>query len=118
MNNNGLIEYKESFITKIKKFFIKLFRKSDEKYNNMPNASNENINELNDEENQDKFIEELKVDSNKVNNVIEKNNFLEEIDGNEEALSMLSIDRLKKLEEYYDSVIAENEKKIKKLKET
>ena len=29
---------------------------------------------------------------------------------------MLSIDRLKKLEEYYDGVIAENEKKIKKLK--
>ena len=45
-------------------------------------------------------------------------NFLEEIKGNEEALNMLSIDRLKKLEKYYDSVIEENEKKIKKLKAT
>ena len=44
--------------------------------------------------------------------------YIEEIKGNEEVLNMLSIDRLKKLEKYYDSVIAENEKKIRKLKAT
>ena len=27
MNNNGLIEYKENFITKIRNFFFKLFKK-------------------------------------------------------------------------------------------
>lgn len=43
-------------------------------------------------------------------------NFLKEIEGNEEKLNMLSIDRLKKLEKYYDNIIAENDKKIKKLK--
>ena len=31
-------------------------------------------------------------------------------------LNMLSIDRLKKLEKYYDEVIKENDTKIKKLK--
>ena len=31
-------------------------------------------------------------------------------------LNMLSIDRLKKLEKYYDEVIMENDAKIKKLK--
>ena len=33
MNNNGMIEYKESFITKIKKFFKRLFEKKEEQYN-------------------------------------------------------------------------------------
>lgn len=28
MNNNGLIEYKENFITKIRNFFFKLFKKN------------------------------------------------------------------------------------------
>lgn len=28
MNNNGLIEYKENFITKIRNFFLKLFKKN------------------------------------------------------------------------------------------
>ena len=33
MNNNGMIEYKESFIIKIKKFFKRLFGKKEEQYN-------------------------------------------------------------------------------------
>ena len=64
------------------------------------------------------FIDNIKIDTKVVDSVIDKKNFLEEIKGNEEVLNMLSIDRLKKLEKYYDSVIAENEKKIKKLKAT
>ena len=58
----------------------------------------------------------MKVDSADIDNVINKKNFLEEIDGNVEALKLLSVDRLRKLEKYYDGVIKENEKKIKKLK--
>lgn len=49
---------------------------------------------------------------------MKKDNFLKEIEGNPEKLNMLSIDRLKKLEKYYDSVIEENDRKIKKLKAT
>ena len=53
-----------------------------------------------------------------INNDMEKDNFLKEIEGNAEKLNMLSIDRLQKLKKYYDSIIAENDKKIKKLKAT
>ena len=48
--------------------------------------------------------------------MLEKNNLLNEIEGNAEKLNILSIDRLQKLEKYYDDIIAENDKKIKKLK--
>ena len=41
--------------------------------------------------------------------------FLKEIDGNKEMLNMLSIERLKILEKYYDNIIEENNKKIKRL---
>ena len=117
MNNNGMIEYKESFITKIKNFFKRLFGQSEKQYNYV---QEESVNKITEEkqEIQSDFIDNIKVDTKAVNSVIEKKNFLEEIKGNEEALNMLSIDRLKKLEKYYDSVIAENEKKIKKLKAT
>lgn len=117
MNNNGMIEYKESFITKIQNFFKRLFGKNEERLNYIQEQP---VNEMTEEkqETQSNFIDNIKVDTKAVNSVIEKKNFLEEIKGNEEALNMLSIDRLKKLEKYYDSVIAENEKKIKKLKAT
>lgn len=116
MNNKGLIEYKESFITKIRKFFKRLFDKEDNKYNSIQENSTVNIRESINEAKKDSFITELSVDDKKINNVIEKKNFLQEIEGNEEKLNMLSIDRLQKLEKYYDSIIAENDKKIKKLK--
>ena len=118
MNNNGLIEYKESFITKVRKFFKKLFGKKDNQYNNIQEKTNVNISESINEKKKDSFITGLSVDDKKINNVIEKKNFLKEIEGNEEKLNMLSIDRLKKLEKYYDNVISENDKKIKKLKAT
>ena len=116
MNNNGLIEYKESFITKIRNFFKRLFGKEDNQYNNIQEKSNVNISESINEEKKDSFITELSVDDKKINNVIEKKNFLQEIEGNEEKLNMLSIDRLQKLVKYYDSIIEENDKRIKKLK--
>ncbi len=116
MNNNGLIEYKESFITKIRNFFKRIFGKKDNQYNSIQEQTNVNISESINDEKKDTFITELSVDDKKINNVIEKKNFLQEIEGNEEKLNMLSIDRLQKLEKYYDSIIAENDKKIKKLK--
>ena len=115
MNNNEMIEYKESIISKIKNFFKKFFRKKevDNYY-----LQNESIKEIKQEKNnfQNNFIDDIKVNTTATNGVIKRNKFLKEIDGNKEALNMLSIDRLKKLEKYYDGVIAENEKKIKKLK--
>jgi len=114
MKNNGMIVYKESFITKIKNIFKKLFGKHrdtitlEKNENEFPNAIQENAKE--------RFITEIKVDSDKVNAVQKKNNILEKLKGNKEKLNMLSIERLKKLEKYYDNIIEQNEIQIKKLK--
>lgn len=102
MSNNGNIEYKENFISKVKK----IFTRDEEQHNS--------IRERNVKENkkkQDSFANEIKVDT-----LIKKNDFLKEIEGNEEGLNMLSIDRLEKLEKYYDDIIEQNNKKIKRLK--
>lgn len=111
--NNSLIEYKESFIFKIKNFFKRIFRKKD---SYMQVEKIYNIKEKIQKSSQKKFMNDIKVDENVVNNFIEKKNFLKQIDGDEEMLNMLSIDRLQKLAEYYDSVIEENNRIIKKLK--
>lgn len=62
------------------------------------------------------FVGEIKIDANVANIVIERNRFLKQINGNEAILNMLSIDRLTKLEKYYDNIIKQNEQKIKRLK--
>lgn len=62
------------------------------------------------------FLEEIKVAPDYIDKDAQRKKFLKEINGNEEALKALSIDQLRKLEKYYDGVIAENEKKIKQLK--
>lgn len=112
MKNKGMIKYKESFIYKIKSFFKKIFGK--QKYSNIQEEFvNQEVKEK-----QNSFIDTLKVDDKLVDAVVERNKFLKEIDGNEKALNMLSMDRLKKLEEYYDNIIEQNNAKIKKLKET
>ena len=49
MNNNGMIEYKESFITKIKKFFKRLFGKKEEQDNYV---QQEHVNEISEEKNE------------------------------------------------------------------
>jgi len=118
MNNNGMIVYKEGFISKIKKFFKKLFGNKKQEENNIQTITNEKEQESNVNEREDKFLKEIKVDIDASNDVIKKNAFLEELDGNVEALNMLSVDRLKKLEKYYDDIIKQNDAKIKKLKTT
>lgn len=123
MNNNGMIEYKESFISKIKNFFKNLFGKKEEQNSY---SYQENIDEIKQEKveaeqheldsNKKQFINNIRVDSNVNNKVVERKNLLKQFEGNEEALNMLSIDRLKKLEKYYADVIKQNDGKIKKLK--
>ena len=112
MKNKGMIKYKESFIYKIKSFFKKIFGK--QKYSNIQEGFvNQEVKEK-----QNSFIDTLKVDDKLVDAVVERNKFLKEIDGNEKALNMLSMDRLKKLEEYYNNIIEQNNAKIKKFKTT
>ena len=116
MKNNDMIEYKEGFIFKIRRFFNNIFKKSkkQEVSEFQSNISDESVVDFNKVENE--FFNNIKVDSSNVDKVVDKKKFLEYIDGNVEALKMLSIDRLRKLKEYYDGVIEENNKIIEKLK--
>lgn len=114
MDNKGLIEYKPNLVTKIKHFFKNLFSKKEV-------FSEENSANIKNDIEERNFSEEIKVNnidtSNTVNNInkeIEREKFLNEIDGNREALDQLTIEQLKRLDKYYDTIIAENKLKIKK----
>ena len=116
MKNNNMIEYKESFIFKIKSFFKNLFKNKKEQ-----NAYTLEVSELKDkvtisDKKDTEFFNDIKVDTSDIDKFMDKKNFLEYIDGNIEALNLLSVDRLRKLKEYYDGVIEKNDKIIKKLK--
>ena len=123
MEDKKMIEYKETFISKIKKFFKKLFsnkNKANEEQTQVQEEiqieESESKQEESTEEKKNTFFNEIKINSDEITEAFEKKAFLEEINGNPEKLSMLSIDRLKKLEKYYDDVIKQNDEKIKKLK--
>lgn len=114
MENKQLIKYKESFISKIKRFFFNLFKgKKETHVQETSNEIDDDVKKTNFDEEENKFFNDLKVDSCYVDEFMAKKKF---IDGNVEALNLLSVDRLKKLEKYYDEIIKENEIKIKKLK--
>ena len=106
-----MVEYKETFISKIKNVFKRFFKRVVEEKNE--------VIEIPCEKNQDiqskSFMDEIRVDDAQIDKTLTKEEFLEKINGNKEALKLLSIDRLKKLNQYYDEIINKNEKKIKKL---
>ena len=118
MKNKGIIEYKESFISKIKKYFKNLFKSKKEKNDYVAEISNLNDTEITSDQKESGFFNEIKVDTSDIDKYIDKKNFLEYIDGNVEALKMLSVDRLRKLKEYYDGVIENNDKIIENLKKS
>ncbi len=114
MSNKEIMEYKPSLISRIRNFFKKLFISNKQDINRVNVITNdENINKSINKRN---FIDEVKIDANEINKIFKKKEFFDEINGNEEALSMLSIDRLKELKKYYDQIIEQNDLKIKKLK--
>ena len=114
MKNNLMIVYKESFIYKIKNFFRKIFIKE----NKQNNYIKEKTTDMSNSQVQDNFMSDLKVDAKSVMIAVERENFLRELDGNEKALNMLSMDRLIELEKYYNTVIEQNAQKIRELKTT
>lgn len=116
MNNKSMIEYKEGLISKIKNFFNKLFKRKKEKSVYEPENEDLKENEIITDKEENEFFNDIKVDSSDIDKFMDKKNFLEYIDGNIEALNLLSVDRLRKLKEYYDGVIEKNDKIIKKLK--
>ena len=75
------------------------------------------MHENNSSNEKNEFYEKIKIEENQLDNsIFEKEEYLKTLDGNIEALSMLSIERLEKLEEYYKSVIDRNEEEIRRLK--
>ncbi len=58
---------------------------------------------------------DLKVDTSYINKIIDKKKFLKYIDGNIDALNLLSVDRLTELKKYYERNIEKNNKVIKQL---
>ncbi len=118
MNNNSMIEYKESFISKIKNFFRNLFKIKKGKKTYQQEISDLNNKESILDKKEQTFLNDIKVDTSDIDKFMDKNNFLEYIDGNIDALNLLSVDRLKKLKEYYDGVIEQNDKIIENLKKS
>ena len=117
MSNNSMIEYKESFISKIKNFFKNLFKNKKEQKDYVPETTELKEKTTVSIQNGMGFFDDIKVDSADIDKFMDKDNFLKYIDGNVEALNLLSVDRLSKLKEYYDGVIEKNDKIIKQLKE-
>lgn len=97
-------------------FFKRLFRKQ-EKYNNISEEQLIN-NSVEVKERQNDFINNIKVEIKANDKVSKARKLLKDLDGNEDALNMLSIEKLEKLDKYYDRIIEINNEKIKKLKAT
>ncbi len=116
MSNKSMIIYKENFISKIKNFFKSLFKNNKDQNNYNAEEFNSNDAIIDSDKKENEFFDKIKVDSSGIDKIMEKNNFLDYIDGNVEALKLLSVDRLRKLKAYYDDVIEENERIIEKLK--
>ena len=118
MNNNSMIEYKEGFISKIKNFFKNIFKSKQTEAINISQTSNNSNFEVFENKAEKDFFNDIKVDTSNIDKFMDKKNFLEYLDGNVEALKMLSFDRLIKLKEYYDGVIEKNDKIIENLKKS
>lgn len=114
---NQMIKYNDNLITKIKQIFYRFTKKifgKNKKNIMQENIATEGISNI-EKKDKNNFIAEIQVDTNEVNRVVEKRDFLKQIDGNVELLEKLSTDRLLKLEKYYDDIISKNELKLKKL---
>ena len=118
MSNNSMIEYKKSFMSKIKSFLKNIFKNKQLEPTYIEKTSNNSDFIMTTNKTEKDFLRDIKVDISNVDKVIDKKNFLEYIDGNAEALKMLSFDRLIKLKKYYDEVIEENDKIIENLKKS
>lgn len=108
MENNLPDKYNENFKIKIKRFFSKFFnKKSAEENKEVIKESNDKIVEnIND-------IEKMKEESKKAQL---KEDILEMTKNNPKLIETLTTTQLKELNNMYDKMIEENNRKIEKLK--
>lgn len=114
MNNNGLIVYKENFITKIRNLFKRIFRKKEHlnQYEEKKFENNINYNT------KDRFMNDIRVGRDNVVKVAKRAKLLKQVEENDKILNTLSIGELRDFERYYDTIIEDNKETIKKLQES
>lgn len=102
---------KQSVFVKIKNFFYNMFHKTKEENVNIQNFSEKEIDESN-------FSEDIKVDLDfsEITKGIEIEEFLKKIKEDDAVLEDLSIDRLKKLEKFYEDRVNKKKDILRKLK--
>ncbi len=114
MTNNNLIEYKPSFISRIKEVFKKIFfRNTTEKIN--IEEKQENIIENNKRQ---EFLKQIEDKSNSASQVARKIEMLSNVKNNENKLNEMSIEDLIELSKYYDELIEKNNNIIEMLKKS
>ncbi|MBQ2890932.1 MAG: hypothetical protein IJE44_04740 [Clostridia bacterium] len=109
MQNKLPEKYGNSFFSKIKRFFANIFKKNNAIIEKKVDSKKENV-ELKSKENE---FEKMKKSSNKVEI---KEDILSLIEKKPDLIDTLPLERLKELDNMYDEIIEENERKIKNLR--
>lgn len=107
---------KDNIFTKIKKFIMKILGKENIEERNFKENNLENNNTIIEEKNE--FVENMKLSQNKLNtiqNEYEKDKFIKQLENDTSILETLSIDRLEKLNNYYDELIEKEKIRLKKV---
>jgi len=110
MKNNLPQKYEESFMFKVKRFFSNLFGKK--------NIQKEEINPIEKEEKKEVHIEENSIEKMKKasKRVDLEEDIIKIVEKNPDLIDNLTILQLEKLNEMYDKIIEENDRKIQRLK--
>ena len=108
--SNNIIDKLRDFFIKIKDNFFKDTKKLNEAKREIDGKNNKYEKQ---QELANNFIETLNKDvsQNEFENM-DKKAYLKQLEGNDELLSKLSIERLVKLSKYYDEVIKSNKEKL------
>ena len=116
MNSNLPVKQDNTLCGKIKNFFRKLFFKEPEN-TEVQNNIQEQETVIESEDRKDKFQESIKVEvKNDYVNEVKREEFLDELESNPQLLYDLPIEKLEKLENYYEESIKKQEIKLAKMK--
>ena len=114
MKNNLPTKYEESFIHRIKKFFVNLFsKKTKEEIVEKIEKEEKVENVVKEEKIQNDIFSQMKEGSKKANL---KEDIFNMVNSNPDVLSTLTLEQLEEIDKMYDQKIEEKEKKINKLK--
>lgn len=104
-------KYEESFIAKIKRFFIKTFRPQNKIINDSEIV--ESLEDVKEKKDKNDIFDKMKLSSKKVNI---KADIFNIIRANPELLKKMNLEQLQEINKMYDEKIKEKERSIKRLK--